>query len=178
MKVYKMTLTAFLTALAFVLHYVEAFIPLSFLTYAVPGFRIGLANMVGLFALFYLGPWYYVGITVVRIVLVGAAVTGFSTAFLLSCGGALFSIVATLLCYYLTKVSVYGISAVGAFFHVLGQILVYIWIIQTPYMLLYFPALAAISMASGVLLGILVAQILRVIPPIEKIAGVKRNPKA
>jgi heptaprenyl diphosphate synthase len=164
-----MTVTAFLTALASVLHWAELFIP-SF----VPGFRLGLANLPSLFALLYLGPWYYLAINFLKILLV-SLFTGFGTSFFLSLGGTILASAATLILYFFTKASIFGMSAVGSFFHVLGQVLVYIWIVQTPYMLLYFPVLAALGLLTGILLALIIAYVIRVVPPLEKMAGVKRK---
>lgn len=169
MKTYKMTITAFLVALASVLHWAELFIP-SF----IPGFRIGLANMPALFALLYLGPWYYLAVNFLRIILV-SLFTGFGTAFLLSLGGGILAAAVTLFLYFFTKTSIYGISGGGAFFHVLGQILVYIWIVDTPYMLLYFPILAVLSLGAGEVLALVISYLIGSLPSMEKLAGLKRN---
>ncbi len=169
MKTYKITVLAFLIALASVLHYAEGFIP-SF----VPGFRLGLANLAPLFALLYLGPWYYLAVMLLKVFLV-SLFTGFGTNFLLALSGAVLASIGTLACYFLTKLSIYGLSAVGAFFHVLGQILMYIVIVQTPYMLLYFPILSLLSVASGLVLAFLISRVIAVVPPMEKLAQVKRR---
>lgn len=172
MKVYKMSVTSFLTALAVVLHYAESFIP-----ELIPGFRLGLANIVSIFALFYMGPFYYVSIIVLRVLLVGLLFTGFGVSFMLSLAGAILSGSVSLLLYYLTKMSIYGISVSGAFFHVLGQILVYIVIVDTPYMLLYLPALSVSAMACGIGLALIAAYIIKVLPSFEDMAMTRRNYK-
>lgn len=169
MKTYKLTIVAFLLALASVLHYAEGFIP-SF----VPGFRIGLANLAPLFALFYLGPWYYLAIMILKVLLV-SLFTGFGTNFLLAISGAVLASLFTLIFYFFSRLSVYGLSSVGAFFHVAGQILMYIVIVKTPYMLLYFPVLALLSLASGLILAWLISRLIISIPPIEKLERVKRR---
>ena len=86
MRVYKMTLTALMVALAVIFHYVEGFIPVLI---AIPGFKLGLANIVGVFVLFYMGPSYYVSVQILRILLVALISTGFGTPFLLALGGGL-----------------------------------------------------------------------------------------
>lgn len=163
-----MTVTAFLTALASVMHYVESFITIA------AGFRLGLANAVGLFALLYLGPYYYVAVTFLRI-LIGGLFTGFGTSFLLSLAGGSLALGATLLAYRFSKTSVYGMSAIGAFFHVLGQILMYIILVQSPYMLLYFPVLAGFSLLAGLLLAVLISMLITALPPLNLLAGVRKE---
>ena len=51
----QLTLCAMLTALALALSWVERFLPLSLLI-PLPGIKLGLANIVTLFALYALGP--------------------------------------------------------------------------------------------------------------------------
>jgi len=169
---YKITITAFLTALGVVFHYVESFIPMP-----IPGFRLGLANIVSVFALMYLGPSYYVSVTILRILL-SAIFTGLGTNFLLSLGGGFFSLIITLGLYVLTRTSVYGLSVSSAFFHVLGQFLVYILIVQTPYIMLYFPFLSLLGMASGFILAAIVAMIIRALPAASNMTRVKGVEKA
>lgn len=172
MKVYKMTLLAFLVALAVVFHYVEGFIP-NFLP--IPGFKLGLANIVGVFALFYMGPFYYVAVQVLRIVIVALIAQGFGTAFLLSVGGAVLSIIGSLLLYYLTRTSIYGVSVVGAFLHVCGQVFVYMIIVRTYYMVLYLPILSLMSMIAGGVLAILVGMIIKVLPSFDTMVKNRRR---
>lgn len=172
MKVYKMTTTAFLTALAVVFHYIESLLP-AFI--AIPGFKLGLANIVGVFSLFYLGPWYYVAIQLLRILIVALISTGFGTPFFLALGGGLLSLIAGLLLYKFTKVSIYGVSVVCAFFHVLGQIVVYLLIVQTFYMILYLPVLAALAMLSGGLLAVLAAMVIKILPPFDNMVRIRRR---
>lgn len=170
MKIRKMTLTAFLVALAIIFHYIESFIPV-----AIPGFHLGLANIASLFALFYLGWSYYISILFLRVVLVGLMFTGFGTTFMLSVGGATLSCAFTLILFFFTKTSIYGISAVSAFAHVLGQILVYIYIVNTAYMLLYLPLLALLGVSSGLVLAYLTAYIIRVLPNFDNMQSVRRK---
>ncbi|MBO8414489.1 MAG: Gx transporter family protein [Firmicutes bacterium] len=172
MTIYKMCLVAMLVAMGVGLHAIDSLINLSFI---IPGFRIGLANVVSLFACFYLGVWYYPAISLVRCVLVGLIFTGFGTNFLLSLSGAIFSSFITVLLYYLTRASIYGISASGAFFHVLGQIITYIFIVDTPYMFLYLPLLSLFSIGSGLLLAICVSMIIKTLPPLSSIQKIRRG---
>ena len=51
----QLTLCAVLTAMALALSYLENFFPLS-LAIPIPGIKLGLANIVTLFALYALGP--------------------------------------------------------------------------------------------------------------------------
>lgn len=172
MRVYKMTLTALMVALAVIFHYVEGFIPVLI---AIPGFKLGLANIVGVFVLFYMGPSYYVSVQILRILLVALISTGFGTPFLLALGGGLLSIIGSLLLYKFTMVSIYSVSIVGAFLHVLGQIITYLLIVQTFYMLLYLPILASLSMLAGGLLAYLASLIIKVLPEFNRLTRIRRR---
>ncbi|HBD06314.1 MAG TPA: hypothetical protein DCY93_02765 [Firmicutes bacterium] len=172
MKTTKIAYTALFTALAVLLHYIEGLIPVPI---PIPGFKLGLANIVGVFALYYLGVQYYVVSNICRVLIVALISTGFGTAFFLSCGGALLSTIMSIVLYKLLKCSVYGTSTVSACFHVLGQILVYILITTTPYMLSYFPILAVLSMVSGFLLAILADILLKSVPSLKQRRGYKKQ---
>jgi len=172
MKIRKITLTAFLVALAIIFHYIESLVPMP-----IPGFHIGLANIISLFALFYLGWSYYLPVLFLRVLLVGVMFSGFGTAFMLSLGGATLSCIMTLLMYFLTKTSIYGVSSVSAFSHVFGQILVYIFIVDTPYMLVYLPLLSVFGVSSGLLLAFLTVYIIKVLPSFSDMKSVRRGNK-
>ena len=53
MKTHKVALTGLLIALALILSYLESLVPLSF---AIPGIKLGLPNLVIVFALYRLRP--------------------------------------------------------------------------------------------------------------------------
>jgi len=170
MKIRKMTVTALLVALAIIFHYIESFIPV-----IIPGFHLGLANVISLFALFYMGWQYYLSVLFLRVVLVGLMFTGFGTTFMLSLGGAILSSIITMILYFFTKTSIYGVSTVSAFAHVLGQIIVYIGIVNTAYMLLYLPLLAVLGVGSGLILAYLTAHIIKVLPSFNNMCSIRRN---
>ncbi len=151
---------AFLTALAVVLHYLESFISFSF----IPGYRIGLANIVSMFALFYYDVPSYIFVTLIRVVLVGLISSGFGVSFMMSLGGALCSIVGALLTYYLLKGSIYSVSAMSALFHSVGQLLVYALFYETPYIFVYIIALGPTSIATAVILAIIAAILIKRLP--------------
>ena len=87
----KFTRLSILLALAVVLNIVEALIPL--FNGIIPGFKLGLANIITLFILYKFGlkDALYVGI--LRVFLVGILKTGlFNTHFLFSISGCLLSV--------------------------------------------------------------------------------------
>ena len=165
MNIRKISYTALFTALAVILHYVEGLIPLPV---PIIGFKLGLANIVGVFTLFYLGWSYYVISNVARVLLVALLSTGFGTAFFLSVSGMVLSTVASILLFKFSRCSIFGISTVSAFFHVLGQVLMYILITLTPYLISYLPILASLSMLAGFILAVLSKFLLERLPPVKE----------
>ena len=85
MNTRKLTLTALLTAIALCIFTAEAQLPS--LT-AIPGIKLGLANVVTVFAMYVLGPGATLCIVLVRVTL-GCIATGQMMAFLFSMTGGL-----------------------------------------------------------------------------------------
>ena len=81
---------AMLTALALALSYTERFIPLQLLI-PLPGVKLGLANIVTLFALYFWGAGQALGILVLRCFL-GAVFGGGITGLLFSLTGGLLAL--------------------------------------------------------------------------------------
>ena len=67
MKTKKLTTHALLLALALILSYLESLVPMSF---AVPGIKLGLPNVVIVYALYKLGAMSAISISIVRVLLV------------------------------------------------------------------------------------------------------------
>ena len=84
-RVQKLTLFAMLCALAIVFHYVESMVVIPL---PVPGFRLGLANILSLIALYYFDARALFTIGIVR-VLFASLLSGmlFATSFWLSLAG-------------------------------------------------------------------------------------------
>ena len=64
----KMTMTALLAALALIFSYIEVLIPFS---PGIPGIKLGIANLVIIISLYYLGPKYAFSVNLVRILIAG-----------------------------------------------------------------------------------------------------------
>ena len=112
---------ALFTVFAVVLSIIENFIPLSI---SVPGLRIGLANIAVLAVLYLYSFKYGLFIILIKNILVFLQF-GNIIAFLMSMSGGILSVIFMYIFKrYLNKYfSIYGVSAVGAFFHNFGQIL-------------------------------------------------------
>lgn len=147
-----------LLALAVVLNIIETVIP--FFNGYIPGLKLGLANTIILFVLYMYSFKEALYISILRVFLVGILRTGlFSIAFFFSLGGAILSIVMMALFKRMSKLSVVGISIIGSVFHSIGQILVAIVIIDTTKMIYYLPWLLAISVPTGILVGLVTKEL-------------------
>ena len=161
-KTKKITLCAILTALALALSYMERFIPLQ-LVIPIPGFKLGLANIVTLTALFLLKTKYAFAILTVRCIL-GAVFGGGITGLAFSLCGGLLAMTAMVLFKKANLFSVYGISVLGAAAHNVGQILAAMVLMHSVYVGAYLPWLLLVGIATGLLTGGICAGILRVLP--------------
>ncbi len=156
MRVRRLALCALLAAVALAIFVLEAQIPLPI---PVPGLKLGLSNIVTLFALFALGRKEAAGILLVRILL-GNIFTGQITALLYSLAGGLLSFLAMALLKRILKESqLWAAGVVGGIFHNLGQMAVAVAVTETPSLLYYLPLLLLCGILTGTFTG-LCAQLL------------------
>ena len=142
----QLTTMALLTAIALAIHVAEAQIPP---LVAIPGVKLGLANIITVFAAFSIGGGAAAMILLARILL-GSMFGGgvMSLAYSLA-GGLLCLFVTLLLRKILTKKQIWIAGVMGAIAHNIGQILVAIVVTGTPAIVSYLPIL----MISGVITG-------------------------
>ena len=144
-----LTRYALLVALAMVLSWLESMVPLSLV---VPGVKLGLANLVVIFALYRLGPRQAVVISLVRVLLV-TLTFGNAFGFAYSLAGASLSLGVMIPLRGSGKFSLRGVSIAGGVCHNIGQILVAMAVLGTAELLWYLPALLAAGTAAGVCIG-------------------------
>jgi heptaprenyl diphosphate synthase len=147
----KLALAGMLTAVAAALSVLERFLPLQAVV-PLPGVKLGLANIVTMFALFFLDFGTSAAIVLARCVL-GALLGGGPTGFLFSLTGSLLAllVMALLKRGYGKAFSLYGISVAGAAAHNIAQVLVAMALLWDASVLAYLPALLAAGAATGVL---------------------------
>ena len=116
----QLTLCAVLAALALALSYLESFFPLALLI-PLPGVKLGLANIVTVFALYTLGAPMALCILLVRCTL-GALFAGNASALLFSLLGG-FAAMLVMTALHKSRLSVFGVSIAGAAAHNCGQVL-------------------------------------------------------
>lgn len=146
-----------LVAVAFVLSYIEAMLPLNL---GVPGIKAGLSNIVVVFSLYYFSPGMALGIAITRIVLCGLTF-GSMPGLLYSLAGGILSFIVMVLLKKTGKFSVYGVSVAGGVFHNIGQILVAIAVLQNKMVAYYLPFLLVAGVIAGVVVGILAAILIK-----------------
>jgi heptaprenyl diphosphate synthase len=154
----KITRVALLTAVALVIYIVEAQIPLPV---PVPGAKLGLANVVTLFALYTLGTKPALAALLGRIVL-GSIFAGQGVSLLYSaCGGLLCFGVMCALRRALDARRVWVCSVFGAMAHNVAQVCVAAALTRTAGIFAYLPALLAAAIASGTLTGLAAQELIR-----------------
>ena len=156
MNVKKITQMAMLTAIALTIFMIEAQIPA---LVPIPGVKLGLANIVTVFAVFALGPREAAMILFVRIFLGAVFAGNFSTILYSGAGGLLAILVTIGLRKILTHQQLWVAGAIGAVFHSIGQMAVAVAVTGTPGILVYLPMMIACSIITGLFTG-LCAQLL------------------
>lgn len=156
MKIRKIARMALLTAIALTIFLVEAQIPPIL---PVPGVKLGLANIVTVYAVFALGPGEAVLILTARVIL-GAVFSGQMMSLLYAAAGGACAILTTILIRpILGKNQIFAAGVLGALAHCLGQMAVAIAVTVTPALAVYLPVMLACAMVTGLFTG-LCAQIL------------------
>lgn len=161
-KAKEISLCAMMIAVALALSFAERFIPLQWIL-PLPGFKLGLANVVTLVALCLFKKKYVLAILVIRCLL-GSAFGGGVTALAFSVCGGLLALGTMLIAAKTNCFSIYGISALGAAAHNVGQILAAMALMKSVYIGAYLPYLLLVGVATGLMTGAVCAGILRVLP--------------
>jgi len=142
---------ALLTALALIIFTLEAQIPAPV---PIPGIKLGLANIITVYAMFVLGPRDTLCILLGRIFL-GSVFSGAMITILYSLGGGLLCFLVMLLMRrILTQTQIWVCSVVGAVFHNIGQTLVAIAVFQTCAVAVYLPVLMLSGVVTGLFTGL------------------------
>ena len=150
MKTKKLTLMALLTAIALTIFMIEAQIPP---LVPLPGVKLGLANIVTVYAVFALGPRRAAMILACRVFLGAVFAGNFSTVFYSASGGACAMAVTVLLKQVLTRKQLWVAGALSAMAHSVGQMIAAVIFSGTPGLLVYLPVLLAFSIVTGIFTG-------------------------
>lgn len=158
-KVKRLALMGLLFALAMALSFLESLLPA--LPMLPPGIRLGLSNIVTMYALFVLGPVSGYTIAVLKALFV--LLTRGAVAAAMSAAGGVFSVTVMLLLSLLPgiKEQYLLLSVFGGAAHNIGQLVMARCIINNQYVWYYFPVL----LAAGLLMGAITGMALRVVLP-------------
>ena len=157
MKASKLSLLALSVSLAMILSFVESQIPAMV---AIPGVKVGLANIVVVFALYKLGWKYAAVISLTRVFLVGL-LFGNGISILYSFTGTIVSFAAMLLLKKAKVFSTMAVSVAGGVLHNLGQIAMACVIMGTDVLRYYAPFLVLSGTLAGIAIGVLAAIMIR-----------------
>ena len=151
MKVKRMTFLALLSAIALTIFMVEAQIPA---LVPIPGVKLGLANIVTVFAVFALGAKEGVIVLFIRIFLGAVFAGNFSTILYSAAGGACAIGVTILLRKILTKKQLWVAGCLGAIAHSSRQMAMAVLLTGTPSLAVYLPVMIAVSIVTGAFTGL------------------------
>lgn len=161
----RITRLALLTAIALTIFLAEAQIP-AFT--AVPGVKLGLANIVTVYVMFAMGPGDALLVLSARVFL-GAVFSGQMMTLLYSAAGGLLSwCVLCLLGRLLTKEQIWLASPVAAIFHNLGQLLAAAAVLRSWSVLAWLPYLVIAGVLAGLFTGMAAQALLRRLERIQK----------
>ena len=152
----RLTALSLTVSFALILSFIESRIP-AFV--AIPGIKVGLANIAIIFTLYKFGIKEAIAVSAVRVCLM-ATLFGSPVSFIYSLTGAVLSLSTMLLLKKLTPLSEVVVSVSGGVMHNIGQICAASIMLGTNVVLYYLPFLLlsgtiagiAVGVASGVLL--------------------------
>ena len=149
MKTKKLATLAVTVAVAMILSFIESRIP-AFV--AIPGVKVGLANIAVIFALYKMGWREAMAVSLVRVALV-ALLFGSVVSLAYSIAGAVLSLSLMIL---LRKIGVFteiAVSVVGGITHNIGQIFVAFLLLESDVMFYYLPFLLISGIIAGIAVG-------------------------
>lgn len=156
-KTRRIALSGLLFALAMALSFIEGTLTIPGL---LPGMKLGLANIVVMYALFFMGPRQALVLDVLKALFV-FLVSGFTAGFLSLCGGLLSLLVMWVLYYKLPfRPTWFILSVCGALSHNIGQLLGAGLILSSAMSLYYAPVMLVLGLVMGALTSLTLRAIL------------------
>ncbi len=152
MKTRDITKIAILTSICVVISILESLF--TFIGDIVPGLKLGLANIVIIFALYEYDFKTAFLVSIIRVLIVALLRTGFGINFFFSLSGAVFSIIFMYI-FKKTRLSIIGVSIIGSVFHSIGQVLVGMLLLDNYNVIYYLPYLLLFSIPTGIVIGII-----------------------
>ena len=146
----KLTALAITISLALILSFIESRIP-AFV--AIPGIKIGLANIAIIFTLYKIGVKEAIAVSILRVILV-SFLFGTPVSLIYSITGAVFSLAVMIILSKLTPLTEVTVSVSGGVMHNVGQITAASFMLGTNVVAYYLPFLLISGTVAGVAIGI------------------------
>ena len=146
----RLTYLALTVSFALILSFIESRIP-AFV--ALPGVKMGLANIAVIFTLYKFGIKEAVAVSLVRVVLV-SMLFGSPISMLYSIAGAVLSLAAMYLLKRFTPLSEIAVSVIGGVSHNIGQIIMASIMLGTNVVGYYLPFLLLSGTLAGIAVGV------------------------
>ncbi len=145
-------------ALAMVLSYLESMIP-AFV--AIPGIKMGLANIAVIFVLYKLGWKDAAVISLVRVLVVSFVFNSNPSTVFYSLAGAVLSLLGMILLKKSGLFSTVAVSVIGGVLHNIGQIGMACILMQTNVVVYYLPWLILSGTLAGIAIGVAASILIR-----------------
>lgn len=167
----KLVYMSLLVAMALILSIFESMIPVPFIT---PGAKLGLANLIIMISIYSLPRYRDSFIVLFLRLFLSTLFRGSFSMLIYSASGGIFSFLIIVLLKHFGKkyFSIIGISAAGAVFHNIGQLLAASLVLENFGVILYLPFLSIAGIVTGIFIGITANYILN---HLKKIPGLKKT---
>ena len=142
-------------ALALICSYVEVLIPVPI---GIPGIKLGLANIVIVFALYSIGVKEAFVLSVMRVTISGF-MFGNVVAIAYSMAGGLLSLLLMSLLKKTDKLSCISVSIAGGIAHNIGQMIIATILVDNYYVLYYVPVLMIAGFITGAVIGVVAQEV-------------------
>ena len=160
MRSKKLTVLALLTALSMILSYIEGLLP-AFV--AIPGIKVGLANLAVVLALYRLGWREAICVSLVRVLCL-SLLFGNAASLAYSIAGAALSLGGMVILKKTMRFSPLAVSVTGGVLHNIGQLLMACVLLSTTALRYYLPFLLLGGILAGIVIGVIAAILLKRIP--------------
>lgn len=159
MKTKRMMYITMLIAISILFHLIESMIPVPV---PIPGFKLGLANIVGLIALYMYDAKTMFTVNFMRVIL-ASLMRGilFAPGFWLSLSGVLLSSGIAVIAKKYSPMTIFGVSCASSAFHVIGQVIAVTLLYNQFLMGALLPILLLLSIPTGLFTGLLANQVLK-----------------
>lgn len=144
-------------ALTMILSFVESQVPA---LVAIPGVKVGLANIAVIFVLYKLGWKEAVLVSLIRVGLISILFGNFASLFY-SVAGAVLSLTGMILLKRIKSLSLVAVSVSGGVLHNVGQIAMASILLETNVVKYYLPFLILSGTLAGIAVGVAAAVIIK-----------------